>query len=127
MPITATYTPATFTLSVTGTTLAETMIIDRDVAGALRVNGGAVTISGGAPTVANTSLITAAGGDGNDIITIDETNGAMPTAQLGGGTGDDSLSGGSGGDTLNGDADNDTLFGGAGLDQLHGGTGHDIL
>ncbi len=127
MPITANYSPATFTLTVTGTTLGEAMTIERDVAGALRVNGGTVAITGGAPTVANTDLIAASGSDGDDAISIDETNGAMPKAELGGGNGNDTLTGGSGGDTLTGDANNDTLFGRGGTDLLFGGSGDDVL
>ncbi len=127
MPVTASYSPGTFTLSVLGTSLGETMTIERDVAGALRINGGAVAISGGSPTVANTSLITAAGGDGNDTLTIDEANGAMPAAELYGGNGDDTLTGGSAGDTLTGEANNDILLGRGGIDQLFGGVGNDTL
>jgi serralysin len=127
MPITATYSPGTFTLSVVGTTLGETMTIDRDVAGLLRVNGGTVTITGGSPTIANTDLISVAGGDGDDIVSIDEFNGAMPKAELGGGNGNDTLTGGSGDDTLTGEADNDILFGRGGIDLLYGGSGNDTL
>ena len=61
MPITASYSSASFTLNVTGTTAAEQMIIDRDAAGVLRINGGAIPVTGGPATVANTDLITAAG------------------------------------------------------------------
>jgi Ca2+-binding RTX toxin-like protein len=127
MPITATYAPATFTLTVTGTTLGDAMSIERDVAGALRINGGTVPIGGGSPTVANTSLIAASGSDGDDVIAIDETNGAMPAAELVGGSGNDTLTGGSAGDILTGEADNDILLGRGGIDQLYGGTGNDTL
>jgi len=58
MPITASYSPGTFTLSVLGTSVGEAMTIERDVAGVLRING--VTITGGSPTVANTDLISVA-------------------------------------------------------------------
>ena len=51
------------------------------------------------------------GQNGNDIITIDETNGALPAANLFGGDGNDTLTGGSGGDMLFGQAGNDTLLG----------------
>jgi Ca2+-binding RTX toxin-like protein len=127
MPITATYTPGTFTLSVLGTSLAETMTIERDAAGMLLVNAGAIPISGGPATVANTDLVSVAGGDGDDTITLNEANGALPKAELSGGNGNDTLTGGSGDDTLTGEADNDTLFGRGGIDQLFGGTGNDIL
>ena len=67
------------------------------------INGGAVTVTGGTATVANTALIQVFGQGGNDTIALDETNGALPAAQLFGGAGNDTLTGGSG---------NDQLFGG---------------
>ncbi len=60
------------------------------------MNGGAVAIDGGQPTVANTALIQVFGQGGDDTITLDETNGALPPAQLFGGAGNDTLTGGSG-------------------------------
>jgi Ca2+-binding RTX toxin-like protein len=127
MPITASYIPATFSLTVNGTTVAEEITIDRTVAGTLRVNGGAVPITGGPATVANTDLIEVAGGGGSDSIALNEANGALPAAELSGGNGNDTLTGGSGGDLLLGEAGNDTLFGRGGQDQLYGGTANDTL
>ena len=63
----------------------------------------------------------------NDIITLDEANGALPAANLFGGAGNDVLTGGSGGDMLFGQAGNDTLLGKGGIDLLFGGAGNDIL
>jgi Ca2+-binding RTX toxin-like protein len=60
------------------------------------VNGGAVNVVGGTPTVANVSLIQVFGQAGNDTITLDEANGALPKANLFGGAGDDVLNGGAG-------------------------------
>ncbi|WP_439374323.1 hypothetical protein ACRQ5Q_28895 [Bradyrhizobium sp. PMVTL-01] len=56
--------------------------LGRNAAGTIVVNGCAASIKGGPATVANTKLIQAFGQDGNGIITIDESNGAMPAANL---------------------------------------------
>ena len=127
MPITAVYSPAAFSLTITGTTATETMIAERDAAGVLFVNGGAVPITGGTATVANTDLIVASGDSGNDTITLNEALGALPPAELNGGDGDDTLTGGSGADTQLGEGGNDTLFGRGGNDLLYGGADNDIL
>jgi Ca2+-binding RTX toxin-like protein len=64
---------------------------------------------------------------GNDTITLNEANGALPAAQLFGGAGNDVLTGGSGGDLLFGQDGNDTLLGKGGNDFLFGGDGNDVL
>src|SRR3954463_13757296 len=114
-------------LSVFGDALANNMTISRDAAGKILVNGGAVPGLGGTPTVANTSLIQVFGQDGNDTITLNEANGALPRANLFGGAGNDTITGGSGSDMLFGQADNDTLLGKGGADFLFGGAGNDVL
>lgn len=98
--------------------------ISRDLGGHLLANGSAIN---GDPTVANTDLIQVHGGDGNDVITLDEANGPLPAAQLFGGDGNDTLTGGSSNDTLAGQDGNDSLFGGAGNDTLSGGSGNDFI
>ena len=123
-------TTATFSagiLSVNGDSLDNTATISRDAAGKILVNGGAVNVVGGSPTVANTSQIRVFGLGGNDVVTISEVNGALPAAQLHGGTGNDTLTGGSGGDQLFGQAGNDTLLGKGGFDLLFGGSDNDTL
>jgi len=95
------------TLSVFGDNLDNNIAVSRDAAGKILINGGAVAVQGGTPTVANTSLIQAFGQGGNDTITLQETNGALPRTNLFGGTGNDVLIGGSGGDMLFGQAGND--------------------
>ncbi len=85
------------------TTSTTRIVASRDAAGTILINGGAVPITGGHPTVANTATIQVFGGGGNDTISLDESNGALPAAQLFGGKGNDTLTGGSG---------NDQLFGG---------------
>ena len=123
-------TTATFTngsLTVFGDTADNTIAISRNAAGKILVNGGAVAVVGGTPTVANTALIQVFGRGGNDTITLNEANGALPRANLFGGAGNDTLTGGSGGDLLFGQAGNDTLLGKGGFDFLFGGAENDTL
>jgi Ca2+-binding RTX toxin-like protein len=114
-------------LTVNGDSLDNTITISRDAAGKILVNGGAVAVMGGTPTVANTSLIRVFGFDGQDVITLNQTNGALPAANLSGGSGNDTLTGGAGGDQLFGQAGNDTLLGVGGFDFLFGGGENDTL
>jgi Ca2+-binding RTX toxin-like protein len=127
MAITASFSQGTGMLTEIGDTLDNTIVTSRDAAGTILINGGAVPIQGGAATVANTGLIQAFGQGGNDTITLDEANGALPAAQLFGGDGNDVLTGGSGADQLSGDSGNDVLLGKGGNDILHGGDGNDVL
>src|SRR5215813_4904342 len=127
MAIKATFSAAAGLLSELDDTLDNTIVTSRDAAGQLFVNGGAVPIVGGQATVANTALIQVFGQGGNDTITLDEANGALPAAQLFGGAGNDTLIGGSGADQLFGGTGNDTLFGKGGTDLLFGGAGNDTL
>ncbi|MEJ0075742.1 MAG: calcium-binding protein [Alphaproteobacteria bacterium] len=114
-------------LTVFGDSLDNTITESRDAAGTILINGGVVAPVGGTPTVANTSLIQVFGQGGNDTITMNEANGALPAAQLFGGAGNDILTGGSGNDLLFGQAGNDTLLGKGGNDLLFGGDGNDTL
>ena len=100
MAVTATFSPAGKTLSVFGDSLGNNTVVSRDAAGKLLVNGGAVKILGGISTVSNTSLIQMFDLAGDDFLTFDEANGALPRANLFGGLGNDTLTGGSGGDML---------------------------
>jgi Ca2+-binding RTX toxin-like protein len=125
--VTATFSSGTGILSVVGDAQDNTIVVSRDAAGQILVNGGAVVIQGGAATVANTTLVQVFGQEGNDQISLDEANGPLPAAILFGGDGNDTLTGGSGNDQLFGDAGDDTLLGKGGNDQLFGGDGNDIL
>jgi Ca2+-binding RTX toxin-like protein len=125
MAVTATFSAGT--LTVFGDALTNNIALSRNAAGTILVNGGAVKIVGGTATVANTKPIQAFGQNGDDIITIDESHGAMPQANLFGGAGNDRLTGGSGGDMLFGQAGNDTLLGKGGNDFLFGGADNDTL
>jgi len=114
-------------LSVFGDSLDNTIAVSRNAAGTILVNGGAVQVKGGTSTVANTATIQVFGQAGNDIIALDESNGALPAALLFGGDGNDTLTGGSGADQIFGQAGNDTLLGKGGSDLLFGGDGSDTL
>jgi Ca2+-binding RTX toxin-like protein len=123
-------TTATFAngvLTVTGDAANNSIVISRNAAGKLLVNNGAVAVVGGSPTVANTSLVRAFGLAGNDSLSLDETNGALPRANLFGGGNNDTLVGGSSNDQLFGQSGNDTLQGRGGFDVLTGGTQNDTL
>jgi Ca2+-binding RTX toxin-like protein len=114
-------------LSVNGDRLNNNITVSRNAAGQILVNGGAVVVTGGTPTVANTAKIQVFGLGGGDTITLSETNGALPAANLFGGSGTDVLTSGSGNDQLFGQAGNDTLLGKGGFDLLFGGTENDTL
>ena len=114
-------------LTVFGDGAPNTIELSRNAAGTILVNGGAVNVRGGTPTVANTSLIQVYGARGNDVLTLNESNGALPRANLFGGAGDDTITGGSGGDQLFGQDGNDTILGKGGTDFLFGGSENDSL
>jgi len=125
--VTADFDPGTGILTILGNELDNVITVSRDAAGNLRANGGAITVRGGTPTVANTTLIQIFGSGGNDRLTLDEANGALPKANLFGEAGNDILTGGSGADTLNGGLGADMLFGGEGNDLINGGDGDDTV
>lgn len=127
MAIRSRFIPGTGILSTDGDALDNNIAISGNTAGHILVNGGAVSVLGGTPTVANTSLIQVFGGAGNDTITLNEANGALPRANIFGGTGSDVITGGSGSDQLFGESGNDTLLGKGGADFLFGGAGNDTL
>jgi Ca2+-binding RTX toxin-like protein len=114
-------------LTVTGDSAANTITISRNAAGRILVNNGAIAVVGGTPTVANTSMVRVSGRAGNDVVSVNETNGPLPRVNLFGQTGNDTLTGGSGGDQLFGQAGNDMIIGRGGVDSLFGGGGNDTI
>src|SRR4051812_45221598 len=98
--ISATYNGVTGILTITGDDLANSIVVSRNPAGTILVNGGAVAVQGGTPTVANTVLIEIFGREDNDQLSLNEANGALPNAHLLGEAGNDLLIGGSGADVL---------------------------
>jgi Ca2+-binding RTX toxin-like protein len=125
--ISATFSPASGVLSIFGDVLDNTIVVSRNAAGSLLVNSGHVAIKGGKPTVADTSLIQMFGQGGNDNLALNESNGALPSANLFGGAGNDILTGGSANDLLFGQAGYDSLLGKGGADLLFGGADNDVL
>jgi Ca2+-binding RTX toxin-like protein len=125
--VSAVFAPASGLLMINGDSLNNTIVVSRDAAGKILINNGAVAVKGGTPTVVNTTTIEVFGLDGNDTVTLNEANGALPSALLFGGNGNDTLTGGSGADELFGQAGNDTLLGKGGNDFLFGGDGNDTL
>src|SRR6478736_833004 len=125
--ISATFNPGTGVLTITGDNQPNIIVVSRNAAGNILINGGLVAITGGTPTVANTTLIQIFGGAGNDQLALDESNGALPRANMFGEADNDLLIGGSGADVLNGGAGDDTLLGKGGADILTGGDNNDTL
>jgi hypothetical protein len=105
--VTAVFAPGTGVLSVFGDNLNNNITVSRNAAGQLLVNGGAVEHRRRQLHRANTALIQVFGQGGDDTITLNEANGALPKANLFGGAGNDTLTGGSGNDQLFGQAGND--------------------
>jgi Ca2+-binding RTX toxin-like protein len=66
--------------------------------------------------------------EGNDLVLIDESQGAISLpVNAAGGSGNDTITGGSGADVLQGGRGDDVLRGAAGTDLLEGGVGNDVL
>src|SRR5262245_39603854 len=71
--VNALFAPGAGVLSVLGDNLDNNIVVSRDAAGNILVNGGEVSVRGGTPTVTNVSLIQVFGEAGNDQIALDET------------------------------------------------------
>ncbi len=108
--VTATLSAAPGVLTVVGDAQDNTITVSRDALGTILVNNGAITVQGGTPTVVNTRLIQLSGLGGNDTLSVNEANGALPGADIDGGAGNDNITGGS---------DSSVLIGGAGDDTFH--------
>ncbi|WP_074125096.1 calcium-binding protein [Bradyrhizobium sp. NAS96.2] len=76
-------------LTVLGDAADDTITTSRDAAGVIAVNGGAVPIMGEPATTANTTAVDILGQDGNDTVTLDASQGALPPVTLNGGAGSD--------------------------------------
>src|SRR5262244_3436882 len=68
LAVTAVFVSDSGILSIQGDDQNNTIIVSRDPAGNILVNGGAVPIDGGIPTAANTTLIEVFGQAGDDTI-----------------------------------------------------------
>ncbi len=127
MAVTAFFSDQFNTLAVLGDGGNNTITVGRNLGGDLLINGGAVPIFGGRASVSSASRVVVLGFGGDDTITIDNTNGVMPTASLFGGAGNDTLLGGSAIDFLFGDAGHDFIDGNGGDDVVQMGAGDDIF
>ncbi len=127
LAVTASFSLRTGILRVLGDNQDNTIEISRNAAGVLQVNGGAVPIRLATATVANTALIHVFGQRGNDTITLNEANGALPRANIYGGAGNDTLTGGAGDDLMFGQQGDDLISGRGGADFLFGGTDDDTM
>ncbi len=125
--VTATFSVARGVLAITGNAHDNTIAVSRKPGGVILVNNHAVIGRGGRATVANTKLIRVSGLGGNDRLSLNESKGTLPMAEMLGGDGNDLITGGSGNDQLIGGSGNDTLLGGAGNDVLIGGDGNDFV
>jgi Ca2+-binding RTX toxin-like protein len=125
--VTATFSAAQGLLTIIGDAQDNTITVSRNAAGSILINGGNTTPSSRGATVANTRLIQIFGLGGNDRLSLNESSGALPAANIFGGDGNDVITGGSGNDQLFGQAGNDTLLGKGGNDLLFGGDGDDSL
>ncbi len=110
-------------LSVAGDTRDNTLVVGRTQSGVITVAGKAIL--DGTVTVNDVNAVRVDGGNGNDTLAVDESNGPMPATVLLGGIGTDKLTGGSGNDTIDGGDGNDYLSGGGGSDTINGGAGND--
>ncbi len=98
-------------LTVRGDAADNVITISRNAAGTILVNGGAIAVAGGTPTVGNTTRISVFGLAGNDVVALEESNGALPHAELSGGDGNDTITGGAAADLIFGQGGIDTLLG----------------
>jgi Ca2+-binding RTX toxin-like protein len=115
------------TLTVLGDSRANAIVLSRDLAGDILVNGGGVAIEGPKATVFNVKQIRILAGAGNDTVSLDETNGALPRADIFGGLGNDRITGSSNLNRLLGGPGSDVLIGGRGDELLSGGGGSDFV
>ena len=127
MSVTASF--AEGTLRIIGDGQDNAIVVSRTAGGTILVNDGAVPILGGPATVANTAHLHIVGAGGNDVISLNESNGPLPGAAIFGGAGNDTLGGGSGIDFVAGESGSDTAFLGAGDDefQWNPGDGSDVV
>ncbi len=127
MAIRSRFIPGTGMLATFGDDLDNNIVISRNAAGQLLVNGGAVAIHRRHADGRQHRLIQVFGLGGNDTITLNEANGALPRANIFGGAGNDIITGGSGGDSCSGQAATTRCSARAASTSCSAATGNDIL
>jgi Ca2+-binding RTX toxin-like protein len=109
-------------------------------------NGSTKVFTKTVPLSDDIKLISVIGGNGDDLVTVDQTYGSFSIKsvinvgagddtvhageepdRINGGAGDDLLDAGGGNNTVYGGTGNDTLMAGSGNDYLNGGVGHDVV
>src|SRR5689334_17678637 len=129
MAVTASLSAAHGVLTVTGDAQDNSIAVSFNAAGSIVVNSeaGIVPVQGGTPTAANTRLIQIFGMGGNDDLVWARSQN-LPSAQIDGGTGNDTITSGTGNDLLIGGAgddiyrlDTDAALGGDIIDESGGG------
>src|SRR5439155_4549077 len=85
--VAASFSAGTGILTITGTKKGDDIVVSRDATGTIQidVDKGKLKYKPTGATVANTTLIQIFGEDGDDSITLDESNGALPKASISGG------------------------------------------
>src|SRR4051794_36958825 len=76
--VVASFIAGTGILTVTGDSGDNVIEVSRDAAGNILVNNGDVAIAGGPATAATALGIVIKGAEGNDTLSVNETNGALP-------------------------------------------------
>jgi hypothetical protein len=125
--VSAGFDPVSGRLTVTGDELANLIVVNRNAAGVLLVNGAVFPSRAASPQspIQRSSKCTEGGG----MIGSPWMKPTAPCrrARLFGEEDNDILTGGSGNDVLYGGPGNDTLLGKGGFDMLFGGDGNDTL
>jgi hypothetical protein len=114
-------------LIINGTTGDDTITVSNDPVTKKMLR---VSVNGQLNGVDSVGLkrINISGLEGNDLVLIDQSNGAITLpVNVAGGSGNDTMTGGSGADLLQGGRGNDVIRGATGNDRLEGGVGNDIL
>ncbi len=151
---TLTSTAGADTVTINGTSLANTFVIGKTSDSLMRISEGTASIvvsnlvtnvvlntGNGNDTVrindlrgVSAALVIVNGDGGNDVINASTAipggirlrmNGGDGSDSITGSLGNDTIDGGDGDDSLNGGTGNDTMIGGAGNDRLNGGAGND--
>ncbi len=82
-----TLSPDARLLTATDDLAGHGIVSSRDAAGNILINGGSTKVAGGKPAIVDVGEIDIFGLDGNDNISVDETNGLMSSVHLFGGNG----------------------------------------
>lgn len=115
------------TLTITGTSGNDTITVVND---AVTKDMLVVSVNGKLNGVDAVKLkrINISALEGNDLVFIDQSNGAITLPiNVAGGSGNDTMTGGSGPDILQGGRGDDVIRGSGGADELDGGVGNDLL